>query len=100
MSNANDGQGLNGGMVQASMAMRVCAKPYKFSAAELAVLRTDLQQTWADNWQAAEMVTSFLIGRGYGVCRDKARAAVERMETANCAIESMQSELDRLALVM
>lgn len=89
-----------GGIVELSIKLNMCERNYKFSAAELAVLRTDLQQTWTDNWQAAEMVTSFLIGRGYGVCREKAREAVERMETANCALESMQFELDSLALVM
>jgi hypothetical protein len=100
MTNPKDGIDKNGGTMQASMSVHVSARSYKFSVAELAVLRTDLQQTWTDNWQAAEMVTSFLIGRGYGVCRQKAREAVERMETANCALESMQSELDGLALVM
>jgi hypothetical protein len=100
MSDTNDAHSKDGGTVQAAMKMYVYARPHKFSAAELAVLRTDLQQTWTDHFQAAEMVTSFLIGRGYGVCRQKAREAVARMETANCAIEFMQSELDRLALVM
>ena len=85
MSDTNDAHSKDGGTVQAAMKMYVYARPHKFSAAELAVLRTDLQQTWTDHFQAAEMVTSFLIGRGYGVCRQKAREAVARMETANCA---------------
>jgi hypothetical protein len=72
----------------------------KFSAAEIAALRTDLLQTGMDHWQAAEMLSSFLTGRGYGVSRQRAREAVERLESNHCEVEAMQQELDRLALVM
>jgi hypothetical protein len=80
--------------------MQVHKSCSKFTAAEIAALRSDMLQMGMDNWQAAEMVSSFLTGRGYGVSRQRAREAVERMESNNCAIEAMQYELDSLALVM
>jgi hypothetical protein len=72
----------------------------KFTASELAALRTDLLQMGMDQWQAAEMVSSFLAGRGYGVNRQRAREAVARLEKEHCPLEAMHQELDSLALVM
>lgn len=72
----------------------------RFTASELAALRTDLLQMGMDHWQAAEMLSSFLVGRGYGVNRQHAREAVARLEREHCAIDVMHQELDRLALVM
>lgn len=72
----------------------------KFTASEIASLRTDLLQMGMDHWQAAEMLSSFLVGRGYGVNRQRAREAVARLEKEHCAVEAMHHELDRLALVM
>jgi hypothetical protein len=72
----------------------------KFSSAEITSLRMDLLQNGMDHWQAAEMLSSFLTGRGYGVNRERAREAVERLERIHCEPEAMRQELDKLALVM
>ena len=72
----------------------------RFTAADLADLRTELQGEGLDSWQAAELVTAFLIARGYGVSTRDARSAVARIESRSCSIECMQQELGRLALVM
>ncbi len=76
------------------------ASNQKFTAAEIAALRTDLLQTGMDNWQAAELLKQFLTGRGYGVSRERAQEAVARLESAHCAVDVMHQELDSLALVM
>ncbi|HEX4066680.1 MAG TPA: hypothetical protein VHZ09_11715 [Acidobacteriaceae bacterium] len=72
----------------------------KFPAAELAGLRTELLQSGVDSWQAAEMVTSFLSGRGYGADRGMVREAVVRLEANACSFECMQQELERVAYMM
>lgn len=72
----------------------------KFPAAELAGLRTELLQSGVDSWQAAELVTSFLAGRGYGVNPAIVREVVVRLEGNACSIECMQMELERMAYVM
>jgi hypothetical protein len=72
----------------------------KFTSAEIAALRTDLLQMGMDHWQAAEMLKTFLVGRGYGVSRERAQEAVARLESVHCAVEAMHHELDSLALVM
>lgn len=72
----------------------------KFPAAELAGLRTELLQSNVDSWQAAELVTTFLAGRGYGVNPAMVREAVLRLEGNMCSIECMQQELERVAYVM
>ncbi len=72
----------------------------KFPAAELAGLRTELLQSGFDSWQAAELVTSFLAGRGYGVNPAVVREAVVRLEGNACTLECMQQELEHMAYVM
>jgi hypothetical protein len=72
----------------------------KFAVTELAGLRNALMQSGIDLWQAAEVLSSFLAGRGYGVSADQARDAVLRLEGAGCSYECMQTELERVALVM
>jgi hypothetical protein len=72
----------------------------KFPVAELAGLRTGLLQSSVDSWQAAEMVTNFLSGRGYGADPAMVREAVLRLETTACSVECMQQELERVAYVM
>jgi len=72
----------------------------KFAASELTSLRNELRQAGIDVWQAAEVLSAFLAGRGYGVIPEQARAAVLRLEGAGCSYECMQSELERVALVM
>lgn len=76
------------------------SKVERFAASELANLRNELMQSGIDMWQAAEVLSAFLAGRGYGVIPEQARDAVLRLENAGCSEECMQMELERLALVM
>jgi hypothetical protein len=75
-------------------------KVERFAASELATLRNELMQSGIDTWQAAEVLSAFLAGRGYGVIPEQARDAVVRIENSGCTQECMQSELEQLALVM
>lgn len=72
----------------------------KFPLAELAGLRTELLQSGVDSFQAAQMVTSFLSGRGYGVDPYVVREAVVRLEGNACSVECIQQELEQMAWVM
>ena len=72
----------------------------KFPAAELAGLRTELMQSGMDSFQAAEMLTSFLAGRGYGVDPTLIRAVVLRLASTACSLDCIQKELERVAFVM
>ncbi len=72
----------------------------KFPVSELAGLRTELLQSGRDSWQAAEFVTTFLSGRGYGADPAMVREAVLRLETGACNVECMQRELEGVARVM
>lgn len=72
----------------------------KFAAAELADLRTELLQSGIDSFQAAEVVTRFLSGRGYGADPAMVREVVLRLEGNACSPECIQQELERVAWVM
>lgn len=72
----------------------------KFAASDLSGLREELKQAGLDSWQAAELVYSFLMMRGYGVSNQAVRGAVTKIEVAGCTLEHMQLELEKLALVM
>ena len=72
----------------------------KFSVPELTALRNELVQNGLDAKQAAELLQVFLMGRGYGVSPEAAFDASIRVEGAGCSIESLQNELQKLALVM
>lgn len=71
-----------------------------FAAADLSALRQDLLQSGLDHWQAADLISNFLSGRGYGVSNQAARSAASRIESVGCSIQSMQKELAALALIM
>lgn len=71
-----------------------------FAAADLSSLRVDLLQSGLDSWQAGEVISAFLVGKGYGVSNFEARHAATRIESLGCSIRSLQEELSRLALVM
>src|ERR1035437_1177816 len=45
--------------------------PEKFTAADLSSLREELLQSGLDSWQAAELISSFLNVRGYGVSQPR-----------------------------
>ena len=72
----------------------------KFSARELVNLRNELLQSGIDSWQAAEVLSGFLTGRGYGVSAEHARSAIARLEELGCKLDCMQEELENLAFVM
>lgn len=72
----------------------------KFSVSELSDLRDELQQAGLDSWQAAEVLSAFLVDHGYGVNQSRARDAVARMESSGCSYECMQTEIEQVALVM
>ena len=72
----------------------------KFPTVELQELRDGLLQQGLDSWQAADLISSFLAGRGYGVSRQSARDAVMRFEGVGHSIDHIQAELEKLAWVM
>lgn len=72
----------------------------KFAMHDLAGLRTELLQSGVDSWQAADLVTTFLSGRGYGADPAMVREAVLRLEGSACSLECMQRELEGVAYVM
>jgi hypothetical protein len=71
----------------------------KFPVVELAGLRTELLQSGMDSWQAAELVTTFLSGRGYGADPEAVRDLVQGVEGGS-SLEFMQQQLERAAYVM
>ncbi|WP_213804470.1 hypothetical protein [Granulicella sp. dw_53] len=72
----------------------------KFPLADLSGLREELMQSGLDSWQAADLISVFLSGRGYGVSNQDARGAASRIESVGCSIKCMQEEFEKLALVM
>ncbi len=72
----------------------------KFTAEDVAALRTELLQSGLDSWQAAELVSSFMSARGYGVSSEGARNVVTRIDAVHCNLACMQAELEQIALVM
>jgi hypothetical protein len=71
----------------------------QFPVSDLNGLREELRRSSLDSWQSADLISSFLSGRGYGVSTDAARIAVSRIEFVS-SLQSMQEELEKLALVM
>ncbi len=71
-----------------------------FSDADLTGLREDLLKAGLDSWQAADLISSFLAARGYGVSTQDARKAAHRMEAIGCSLKCLQAELEKLAHVM
>ena len=80
--------------------MSANAKIEKFSARELLNLRNELLQSGIDSWQAADLISSFLAARGYGVSMQDARSAAFRMEAFSCSLRCLQEELEKIAQVM
>jgi hypothetical protein len=72
----------------------------KFPVADLAGLREELLNSGLDSWQAAELIRSYLSGRGYGVSNHAARHTATRLESAGYNVQRMQEELEKIALVM
>jgi hypothetical protein len=80
--------------------MSANAKIEKFSARELQNLHNEMHQSGIDSWQAAEVLSGFLTGRGYGVSAEHARHAIARLDGIGCNLDRMQKELESLAFVM
>jgi hypothetical protein len=72
----------------------------KFSLPEMVALRNELLQGGLDSRQAAELFQMFLMGRGYGVSPQAAWDAATKVGGAGCSLESLQRELENIALVM
>ena len=72
----------------------------KFTTADLSSLREELTQSGLDSRQAAELISAFLIVRGYGVSSYEACGAASRIESFGCSLKSIQEELEKVALVM
>ncbi len=72
----------------------------KFAETALTDLRRELQQSGLDSRQAAELVSAFLSGRGYGVAADDLRTATTRIDSFACSIQQIQEELEKVAYYM
>jgi len=72
----------------------------KFNAADLNTLRSELLQSGVDSFQAAEIVTSFLTGRGYGCSPAEARSVASSIEFRGATEERIQAALENVARVM
>ena len=72
----------------------------RFTPSDLVALRGELLRSGVDSFQAAEIVCSFLSGRGYGVSSHEARNAASRIEVPGTTAEHIQAELERVARVM
>jgi hypothetical protein len=72
----------------------------RFAHDDLSGLREDLMRSGLDSWQAADLISSFLSARGYGVSMQDARRAAFRMESVTCSIRCLQEELEKIAQVM
>jgi len=72
----------------------------KFTASELAGLRNELIKSKIDSWQAADVVSTFLAGRGYGVNAKAMRKALPRLDIRAGSPEAMQAALETVAYVM
>ena len=72
----------------------------KFTQEDIADLRTELLGSGLDNWQAAELVTSFMAARGYGVSTESARSVATGLDASQLSLESMHQQMELIALVM
>jgi hypothetical protein len=72
----------------------------KFTSSDLMGLRNELLQCNLDSFLAAEVLTSFLSGRGYGISSQEARRVASTIEGMGCKPEHIQQELERVARVM
>jgi len=80
--------------------MAEAAKIEKFHTNDLAMLRVMLMKSRTDSWQAAELVSDFLAGRGYGVNPKAMRTAVAELAMLRDSHDAMQSVLETVAYVM
>ncbi len=72
----------------------------KFTPAELTNLRKELLHSGLDSWQAADVISGFLNGRGYGADTEQLRASVLRFEGPTSNLDQIQAELEKIAYMM
>jgi hypothetical protein len=72
----------------------------KFTPTDLLALRCQIMQSGVDSFVAAQIVTAFLSGRGYGISSQEARSVAWRIEISGGTPEHIQQELERVAWVM
>ena len=72
----------------------------RFTQTDLLALRSELLRSGVDSFQAAEIVCSFLSGRGYGISSLEARNVASKIEVPGVTAEHIQAELERVAQVM
>jgi hypothetical protein len=72
----------------------------RFTEADLLGLREELQKSGLDSWQTADVISSFLADRGYGVSTQAARKMAAQLELRGCSLKCIQEELEKLAFVM
>lgn len=72
----------------------------KFAPSDVLALRGELLQSGLDSFQAAQILTIFLSGRGYGISSQEARHVASKIEGHGCKPEHIQAELERVARVM
>ena len=70
----------------------------KFSLPELTELRSEMLESGFSSQDAAEVLQLFVTGRGYGISPEVAKDVMARLQ-AGWPLESIQQELDRVALV-
>jgi len=80
--------------------MATKSKVEKFSMSELTNLRNELLESPIDSWQAANVVSAFLVGRGYGADVVAIRDAVSRLDAFSGSTDAMQDALESMAYVM
>lgn len=72
----------------------------KFTTADVFALRQQLVEKIPDPFEIAEILKSFLMCRGYGVCSNTALDAASKMGASGCSFSAVQAELEAVALVM
>ncbi|AXC09417.1 hypothetical protein ACPOL_0030 [Acidisarcina polymorpha] len=80
--------------------MAELARIEKFTPTDLETLRNELMRAKVDSWQAADVVSAFLMGRGYGVNASAMRNAVPHLTVQPGSYEVMQAVLEAVAFVM
>ncbi len=70
----------------------------KFTLPELTALRSELLQSGLASTDAAEVLQLFVAGRGYGISTEAAVNVMSQLG-AGLPLETIQRELDRVALV-
>ena len=80
--------------------MEFSSQDGKFTQEDVADLRSELLSSGLDNWQAAELVTSFMVTRGYGVSAEGARSVAYGLDASQICLESMHQRMEQIALFM